>query len=94
MWIRIDNPNNFHGANYPNLIPGGTEVGQKIYITRVNYNGEVIVGKMREGGNQVGSAFPAGNTIKFKYPFEVLSYDCSKQDVVPSFDIRTAITSD
>ncbi|XP_063911331.1 uncharacterized protein LOC135128349 [Zophobas morio] len=91
VWIRVENPNNFHGSNYPNLIPGGTEVGKKVYITRVNYNGDVIVGKLQEGGNQVGSAFPAGNTIRHKFPFDVLSYDCSKQGI-PCFDVRTGIS--
>ncbi|XP_063911333.1 uncharacterized protein LOC135128351 [Zophobas morio] len=91
VWFRVENPSTFHSSNYPNLIPGGSEVGKKVFITRVFYNGEAIVGKMHEGGNQLGTPFPVGDTIKYTYPYEVLGYDSSKQGI-PCFNIRTGVS--
>ncbi|KAJ3660741.1 hypothetical protein Zmor_005176 [Zophobas morio] len=74
------------------LIPGGSEVGESLYIGRVFENGDVIVGKIfkHERANR-GIWFPVGTAIKNSLTYELLSYDCDKKDI-PTFDVRIGLS--
>ncbi|KAJ3617368.1 hypothetical protein MTP99_007097 [Tenebrio molitor] len=70
-----------------NLIPGGSEVGENLYIGRVYRNNEVIVGKIfkHERANR-GIWFPLGNGPSNSLTYEILSYNCEKAG--PRLDVR------
>ncbi|CAH1383066.1 unnamed protein product [Tenebrio molitor] len=85
-WTSIQSQD-LHQYVHRNLIPGGSEVGENLYIGRVYRNNEVIVGKIfkHERANR-GIWFPLGNGPANSLTYEILSYNCEKAG--PRLDVR------
>lgn len=62
-----------------NLIPGGSEVGDRLYVGRIFRDNSVYVGKYF--GNRTGVkqlAYPFGDKPAFTLNYQILYYDCAK----------------
>ncbi|KAJ3660737.1 hypothetical protein Zmor_005173 [Zophobas morio] len=90
-WIHVQSKD-LHDYESRNLIPGGSEVGESLYIGRVFENGDVIIGKIfrHERANR-GIWYPVGDTFKNSLTYELLLYNCYRKDF-PTFDVRTGVS--
>ncbi|RZB94398.1 uncharacterized protein BDFB_009378, partial [Asbolus verrucosus] len=87
-WTSIQSKD-LHEYTNRNLIPGGNEVGEKLYIGRVFRDKGAIIGKIfrHERANR-GIWFPYGNGPANSLTYEILSYNCENVVKEPEIDVR------
>lgn len=69
----------FHKHLSKNLVPGGNEVGESLYIGRIFRNNDVTIGKIfRHERNNRGIWAVVGNKVENTLDYEILWFDCAK----------------
>jgi hypothetical protein len=77
-WIFIHSQD-LHLYTKKNLVVGGSEVGESLYVGRTFQNDEAIVGKVfRHGRSNKGLSFRAGKSTAISLTYEVLLYNCDQ----------------
>ncbi|RZB40658.1 uncharacterized protein BDFB_011470, partial [Asbolus verrucosus] len=77
-WLSIQSKD-LQYYTYLNLIPGGNEVGENLYIGRVFRDNGAIIGKIfRHERDNRGIWFPYGKGPANSLTYEILAYNCAK----------------
>ncbi|RZB94396.1 DUF3421 domain containing protein, partial [Asbolus verrucosus] len=76
-WISIHSKDLHKYASH-NLIPGGSEVGENLYIGRISRDNGTLVGKVFRHGRVSGNGlwYPYNNRPVGTLTYEILSYNC------------------